>query len=178
MKLLVLNSGSSSLRFKFYESKGWKRLFSGHIDGIGLKNCRLRGDIETKVKAKNHTQALKIALAILQESGHLTHPKEIEAVGHRVVHGGEKYHNPTRITRTVLKDLKKLSDLAPLHNPPNIQGVTACQNSSKKQLTWLFLILVFTPPSPNTPIFTDSPTNYIANMAFANTAFTAPATNI
>jgi acetate kinase len=132
MKLLVLNSGSSSLRFKFYESKGWKRLFSGHIDGIGLKNCRLRGDIETKVKAKNHTQALKIALAILQESGHLTHPKEIEAVGHRVVHGGEKYHNPIRITRTVLKDLKKLSDLAPLHNPPNIQGVTACQKLLKK----------------------------------------------
>ncbi len=132
MKILVLNSGSSSLRFKFYESKGWKRLFAGHIDGIGLRTCRLRGDIETKVKAKNHTDALKIALAILQESGHLAHPKDIEAVGHRVVHGGEKYHNPTRITRAVFRDLKKLSDLAPLHNPPNLEGVRACIKILKK----------------------------------------------
>lgn len=132
MKILVLNSGSSSLRFKFYESIGWKRLFAGHIDGIGLKTCRLRGDIETNVKAKNHTEALKIALAILQETGHLKNPKEIEAIGHRVVHGGEKYHQPTRINRAVLKNLKKLSPLAPLHNPANLEGIIACQKTLKK----------------------------------------------
>lgn len=134
MKLLVLNSGSSSLRFKFYESPGWKKLFSGHVDGIGLRTCRLRGDIETNVKAKNHTEALKIALAVLQETGHLKNLKEIEAVGHRVVHGGEKYNKPTKITRTILKDLKKLSPLAPLHNPANLEGITACQKILKKAI--------------------------------------------
>ena len=132
MKILVLNSGSSSLRFKFFESQGWKRLYKGHVDGIGLPTCRLRGDIEKKIFTKNHTEALKIALHALKESGLLTHPKEIEAVGHRVVHGGEKYHSTTLINRKVFKDLKKLSDLAPLHNPPNLEGVRACMKLLKQ----------------------------------------------
>lgn len=122
MKILVLNSGSSSLRFKFFESNGWKRLYKGHLDGIGLKKC----------PAKNHHEALKIALSELKKAGLLKHPKEIEAVGHRVVHGGEKYHNPTLVTPRVFKDLKKLSDLAPLHNPPNLEGIKACQKLLKK----------------------------------------------
>ncbi len=122
MKILVLNSGSSSLRYKFFESNGWKRLHKGHIDGIGLTKC----------PAKNHHEALKIALNELKKAGLLAHPKEIKAVGHRVVHGGEKYHEPTLITKKVLKDLKNLSDLAPLHNPSNLEGVRACMKLLKK----------------------------------------------
>ncbi len=112
MKLLVLNAGSSSLRFELFQVKGWKVLFKGHIDGIG---------------AKNHTQALSLALKTLKSKEVLSHPDELLAIGHRVVHGGEKYQKPTRITPPILRDLEKLSDLAPLHNPPNLEGIRACQ---------------------------------------------------
>jgi acetate kinase len=132
MKILVLNAGSSSLRLQLIESKGWKQLFKGHVDGIGLKTCKLRGDIEHKINAKNHTEALKIALTALKEIGIIKTFTEIDAIGHRVVHGGEKYHAPTKINRTVLKDLKKLIPLAPLHNPANIEGIKACMKILKK----------------------------------------------
>jgi len=120
MNILVLNAGSSSLRFQLIQKKGWQKLFKGHIDGIGLSTCKLRGDIEKKIKVKNHTDALKVALSLLPTT-------TIEAIGHRVVHGGEKYHQPTKITGKILRDLKKISDLAPLHNPPNLEGIYACQ---------------------------------------------------
>ena len=132
MKILVLNSGSSSLRFQLIESHGWKRLFKGHVDGINVSTCRLRGDIEKKLFVKNHTEALKVALSALKESGLLKHHHEINAIGHRVVHGGEKYHKPTRITKRILKKLEKQSELAPLHNPPNIEGIRACMKLLKK----------------------------------------------
>lgn len=126
MYLLVLNAGSSSLRFQCIERTSWKQLFKGHVDGIGLKSAALRGDIERKVTAKNHTEALKIALETLKTSGILKSLNDIQAVGHRVVHGGEKYHAPTLITSKILKELEKISPLAPLHNPANIEGIKAC----------------------------------------------------
>jgi len=122
MKILVLNAGSSSLRFQLIESNGWKRLFKGHIDGIGLKTCRLRGDIERKIRVNSHHEALCVAIYALHKSG----LEQIDAIGHRVVHGGEKYHTPTLITPKILKDLAKLNELAPLHNPPNLEGLKAC----------------------------------------------------
>lgn len=109
MKLLVLNVGSSSLRFQLFQTKGWKVLFKGHIE------------------TKNHTEALKLAIHQLKSKGVLAHPNELLAIGHRVVHGGEKYQKPTLITPAILRDLEKLSDLAPLHNPPNLAGIRACQ---------------------------------------------------
>jgi acetate kinase len=119
MHLLILNAGSSSLRFQLIETRSWKRHFKGHVDGIGLPTCQLRGDIEKKVSAKNHTEALKIALNALKGVN-------IAGIGHRVVHGGEKYNAPTLITPKILKALDKLSPLAPLHNPANLQGIRAC----------------------------------------------------
>jgi acetate kinase len=132
MKILVLNAGSSSLRFQLIESSGWKRKFQGHVDGIGVSTCRLRGDIERKIKVDTHQQALRVALDALKEAGILQHVKEIDMIGHRVVHGGEKYHQPTLVTKRVYKDLKKLSSLAPLHNPPNLEGIKACMKLMKK----------------------------------------------
>src|SRR3989339_1973485 len=98
MKILVLNSGSSSLRFKLFEAKGWQCLFKGHVDGIGLSTCRLRGDIEKKIKVQDHRQALEIALLSFQEAKILKSTSDIKAIGHRVVHGGEKYQLPLKIT--------------------------------------------------------------------------------
>lgn len=128
MKILVLNAGSSSLRFQLIESRGWENLFKGHIDGINATTCRLRGDVEKKIKVTTHHEALTLALQVLRDSGHT----QIDAVGHRVVHGGEKYQQPTLITKSVLKKLKKLNSLAPLHNPPNLEGIHACLKLLKK----------------------------------------------
>lgn len=116
MKILVLNAGSSSLRFRLIESNNWKCLLKGHTDGIGLPNSRIR----------NHDHALEIALELLQKNKTLKSLSELKAIGHRVVHGGEKYQRPTRLTPKILEDLEKLCDLAPLHNPPNLKGIRAC----------------------------------------------------
>ncbi|MBU1992267.1 MAG: acetate kinase [Patescibacteria group bacterium] len=108
MNILVLNSGSSSLKYKLF--RGSKVLESGLIDRIGLEN----GD------AKNHNEAVKKVLLHLEIG-------KINAIGHRVVHGGEKYKDPVKINAKVIKEIKNLCELAPLHNPPNLAGILACQ---------------------------------------------------
>lgn len=126
MNLLVLNAGSSSLRFQLFDAKLHVK-FHGHVDGIGLSSCRLRGDVEKKVRAKNHTEALKIALGVLDTD-------QIHRVGHRVVHGGETFRAPTLITPKTLKKLTALNSLAPLHNPFNLEGIRACQKLLPKAI--------------------------------------------
>lgn len=108
MQILVINSGSTSLKYKLFDIKNFRELKSGYIQNIGTS------------KVKNHEQALKTALG---EIGEL---KNIMAVGHRVVHGGEEFVQPTLITKTVLKRLAKYNKLAPLHNPANLMGIKAC----------------------------------------------------
>ncbi|HLG25723.1 MAG TPA: acetate kinase [Candidatus Gracilibacteria bacterium] len=117
MKILVLNAGSSSLKYElFKDGTHLSSLTEGIIDRIGLKGS-----------TANHADALKIALAELIRKKKLQNLDEIAAVGHRVVHGGEKYRNAALITKPVLAEIKKLSKLAPLHNPPNIAGIEACR---------------------------------------------------
>lgn len=81
-----------------------------------------------KIRCNNHKQALQIALKALIEAKIIPSLKVIHAIGHRVVHGGEKYHEAVRITPQVIKNIRKLSELAPLHNPPNLKGIEACQH--------------------------------------------------
>ncbi len=121
MKILVLNSGSSSLRYELfsYHKSGKnhlaiKSLREGMIDRIGFPDS-----------VKNYDQALKKTLKELTEKNFLKTIDEITAVGHRVVHGGEKYKDPIKITPAVIKQIKCLSKLAPLHNPPNLKGINA-----------------------------------------------------
>ncbi len=129
MKILVINSGSSSLKFKLFQKK--KTLTSiaeGMVDGIGLQTCKfhLKSDeknIGLKRKIKDHQEAIDLLLENLQNTPFLDNLKEIKIVGHRVVHGGEKYFSPTKVNAQVLKELEKISDLAPLHNPPNLLGI-------------------------------------------------------
>ncbi len=133
MKILVINSGSSSLKFQLVKiDTKFQLLAKGIIDGIKLKSCKFsfkseKKNIGTKVKIKNHEEALKLTLETLINSETIKNYKEIKAVGHRVVHGGEKYTNPTKIDKSVIKEIKKLSKLAPLHNPANLDGITACK---------------------------------------------------
>lgn len=122
------------------ESSGWQCLYKGMVDAIGLSNCTFNQDFSNaenktngtkkQVKTpqiKNHHQALKFSLEMLVTKKVLKNLNEIKAVGHRVVHGGEKYRQATLITPKVQKVIKDLCELAPLHNPPNLAGIKSCQ---------------------------------------------------
>jgi len=121
MNVLVINSGSSSVKFQLLDTKNEVVLFKGHVDGIGLSSCavKINGDIK-QMRMKDHTAALTFILQLLPVSS-------IDAIGHRVVHGGEYYTSPVRISAQVIKCIKDLEKLAPLHNPANLAGILACK---------------------------------------------------
>lgn len=130
MKILVLNAGSSSLKLQLLNSSNFSCLYQGHADGLGLKLCQYKEPLSNKkekIALKTHRQALNYTLKKILASGVIKDLKEIKAIGHRVVHGGEKYHQATRITPAVIRVIKQLSQLAPLHNPANLSGILACQ---------------------------------------------------
>jgi acetate kinase len=136
MSILVLNSGSSSLRFTLFNEQ-LKELYKGHVDAIGQKHCSFRhylkkGEADTLVKIKNHEEAIRFVLKKLREDKIIEDVNQIHKVAHRVVHGGEKYIKPTRLNAKVLKDLEKLSPLAPLHNPANLLTARASQKMLPK----------------------------------------------
>ncbi|MFC1655671.1 acetate/propionate family kinase [Patescibacteria group bacterium] len=133
MKILVVNAGSSSLKFQLIDAKKeFDTLYRGIADGIGKKSCFFRAtagkkNIFQKIVFKNHEQALKEALRVLVSEKIIESLDEIKAIGHRVVHGGEIYVNAIRINSKVKSTIKELFDLAPLHNPPNLEGIVACE---------------------------------------------------
>jgi len=137
MKILVLNSGSSSLKYKLFDMNTEKALISGHIDGIGLDRCLVKikfGDNEEERKelVKDHVDAVMLAFKSLKQKKIIKNYNEIDALGHRVVHGGEKYSKPTLIDEKVIGEIERLFDLAPLHNPPNLAGILACRKMLPK----------------------------------------------
>ena len=125
MNILVLNSGSSSLKLQLINIKKQEVLFKAHIDGISLRTCFFKyNNNKQKIKIRDHEQAIKTAINKINE---LFPNIEINAIGHRVVHGGEKYENSVIINNEVIKTISKLSSLAPLHNPANLLGIVACR---------------------------------------------------
>jgi acetate kinase len=135
MKILIVNTGSSSLKFQLIDSAdNFKELFYGIVDGIGKKNCFIDAKIECKgkrihysKKIKTHEKGLFEAIGIMLKNKVISSLKDIKAIGHRVVHGGEKYNKAVIITGDVKKVIKELIELAPLHNPANLEGILACQ---------------------------------------------------
>ena len=135
MKVLVINAGSSSLKYQFFESETGEVLAKGGAERIGLDNALIvhsRYD-EAKVKLEedlpNHKDAVEKVLEILTSTdlGVIHSMMEIDAVGHRVVHGGEKFSSSVIITPTVKAAIRVCSALAPLHNPANMIGIEACE---------------------------------------------------
>jgi acetate kinase len=129
VKILVLNSGSSSLKYQLIDMNDNKVLIRGHVDGIGLDTCFYKYTINFKgykqhTKIKNHTEAVKL---ILNTLNNIIDTKKIDAIGHRVVHGGEYYSEAVKINKRVMHVINGLSELAPLHNPPNLAGIKACK---------------------------------------------------
>lgn len=134
MKILVINSGSSSIKFKLISMRNRDVLASGVLERIGITGSRLQFRQDAKEHlverpVKNHEEGINLIIE------HLTHPrkgvlkdrKEIAAVGHRVVHAGEKFHRTVLINDPVMNALRECIPLAPLHNPPNITGIEACR---------------------------------------------------
>ncbi|NGU52751.1 acetate kinase [Clostridium perfringens] len=136
MKILIINCGSSSLKYKLIDMANEKDIIEGIIERIGLDQSRLVQKNELREKyilekeIKDHKEAIDIVLNTLVDSkvGVIESIDEITAVGHRVVHGGERYSSSIIINEEVIKYLEECSKLAPLHNPANIIGIRACQS--------------------------------------------------
>ncbi len=125
MKILVLNSGSSSLKYKLFEMPEREVLVHGHVDGIGLETCKyIVGDDVREIQVKNHDQAVEVGLETIRE---VCNPDDIEVIGHRVVHGADYFDKATLINEEVIEKIASLKDMAPLHNPPNLAGIHACR---------------------------------------------------
>ena len=134
MKILVLNSGSSSLKYQVIDMETEEMLAKGYFERIGQPNSFLTHKVNGEKHkfehpAKNHEQAISFVLNRLTNSayGVLESLEELGGIGHRVVHGGEKFSDSVIITDEVIEEIKKCSDLAPLHNPACILGIEACR---------------------------------------------------
>ncbi len=133
MKVLVLNCGSSSIKYKLYNMEDQSVMASGGIEKLGLKDSFLKfkmpdGSKKTIEKfMPEHTVGIELILETLTnaEYGCIKSLEEIDAVGHRLVHGGEKFNTSVVITPEVIKQMEECTDLAPLHNPANLKGVAA-----------------------------------------------------
>ena len=135
MKVLVINSGSSSIKFQLFQMPEQKVIASGLVEKIGLDNGEIhyktdnqKTDLELEIP--DHSTGLKqvIALLIHEDLGVISDMNEIEVVGHRVVHGGKDFVQTTRITPEVKAKIKDLFGLAPLHNPANLTGIEVAED--------------------------------------------------
>ncbi len=128
MKILVLNSGSSSIKFQLFDSAGWRSLAAGLLSRLGQPDGELwlrQGADERRrpVAVADHHQGLERIFAALAEAGVVRRPADLDAVGHRVVHGGEAFSDPVRIDDAVVAAIREMVPLAPLHNPANLDGI-------------------------------------------------------
>lgn len=135
MKVLVINCGSSSLKYQVLDMTNETLLCKGLVERIGMEGSAITHEKilcdkkKTEVPMKDHKDAIAQVLAAIQdpEVGVVEDMSEIGAVGHRVVHAGEKYAQSVLITDSVIAALEECVELAPLHNPPNLLGIAACQ---------------------------------------------------
>jgi len=135
MNILVINAGSSSIKYKLFRMEDEFALAEGTVDRIGVNGSNLThkpfGKAEIKIESSvpNYEIALDMVMKVLThpEHGVISSINDISAVGHRVVHGGEKISSSVLITNEVEKIIRDCFDLAPLHNPPNMMGIYACK---------------------------------------------------
>ena len=134
MKVLVINCGSSSIKYQLFDMTDESVLAKGLVERIGMEGSVLnhqpgnRDKVVLAANISNHSVGIQMVLEALTDSSHgvISSMKEISAVGHRVVHGGEKFAGSVLITQEVMNALEECIEMAPLHNPPNIMGINAC----------------------------------------------------
>lgn len=134
MKFLCVNAGSSSLKFQLFEMPEEKVLISGYIEKVGIKgsfwNTKIDGKkMKGEKDLKNHTEAVKVMLDELLKYKAVKSLDEIKGVGHRVLHGGEKYSDSVLVDDEVIQNIKDLTKLGPLHHPGNLAGIEAMQEA-------------------------------------------------
>jgi acetate kinase len=145
MNIFIINSGSSSIKYQLFKMPNTKPICTGLVERIGLENSvlthkLLNGDEEKIIRKTmdlvDHEAGLQQVAQLLidKEVGVIQDPQEIEAVGHRVVHGGESFACTTMITKEVKEEIKKLFSLAPLHNPANYLGIEVAEKIFTKAL--------------------------------------------
>lgn len=132
LKIIAINAGSSSLKFQLFEMPSEAVLTKGLVERIGLDDAvftiSVNGEKQTEVREiPDHSVAVQILVDKLLSQGIIESYDEITGVGHRVVHGGEKFADSVLITDKTLAEIEALSDLAPLHNPANVVGIKAFQ---------------------------------------------------
>jgi acetate kinase len=132
MKIIVLNCGSSSIKYQLFDMTHQKAIAKGLIDKIGLHGSYIRHErndetVNLEGEIVDHQAGIEYMLGILtsKRRGSLKSFDEIDAIGHRVVHGGEKFNDSVLITEEVIQQITEVIDLAPLHNPPNLRGILA-----------------------------------------------------
>ena len=134
MKYLCVNAGSSSLKFQLFEMPEEKVIISGYIEKIGLEDSfwttKINGE---KIKGarflRNHNEAVEVLIEELLKHHAVEDLNEIKAVGHRTLHGGEKYADSVIIDDEVIANIKSLTKLGPLHHPGNLAGIEAMQKA-------------------------------------------------
>ena len=137
MKVLVINCGSSSLKYQLIDSDTEDVLAKGLVERIGIEGSVLthrpagKDKVVIETPMEDHNIAVKLVIDALADKNHgvISDLSEIDAVGHRVVHGGEKFDKAVLIDKGVKKDIEELSALAPLHNPANLIGINACEKN-------------------------------------------------
>ncbi|MCW8945226.1 MAG: acetate kinase [Sedimenticola sp.] len=142
MSILVINAGSSSIKYQLFDMPSQQVLSSGLVDRIGesqslhrhqwLDNNSNRQSHEVTVQISDHHQALEKVVAQLTQRGTLDSLDDLTAIGHRVVHGGEAFKQPVMITAEVIDAIKAMIPLAPLHNPANLEGIEVSQTLCPK----------------------------------------------
>lgn len=134
MKTLVLNCGSSSVKYQLIDTDNDTALAKGMVSRIGMSGSvvthkpRDRAEVKVSAEILDHIQAVEYVISMLMSANHgvIKDKSEIDAVGHRVVHGGEDFKDSVLITPALMTKLRQLIELAPLHNPHNIRGINAC----------------------------------------------------
>ena len=136
MKILVVNSGSSSIKYRLYDMAEESLLAKGLVERIGIEGSLInhypsgKDFFKKEIDIPDHRKGIELVIEALLDSkyGVINSISEISAVGHRVVHGGEKYSGSVLLNEDVMNTLNEFIELAPLHNPPNILGIKVCQD--------------------------------------------------
>jgi acetate kinase len=137
MNILVLNCGSSSVKYQFFDTDQKAALATGDVTRIGMSGAVLthkpadRPEVKITGEMLDHIVAIEHVISVLLSENHgvIKDKSEIHAIGHRVVHGGEDFTGSILIDQQVLRQIRKLIDLAPLHNPHNLRGIDACRKN-------------------------------------------------
>ncbi|MCA0754368.1 acetate kinase [Paenibacillus sp. N4] len=166
MKVLVINAGSSSLKYQLYDMSSEEVLASGRVERIGMDSSIVTHEPSGKPEVRSVSEILDHVTAVKRVTDMLTNPEygaianldEIEAVGHRVVHGGEAFSSSVLVTPEVKLEIRRLFDLAPLHNPAHMMGISAVDTNLPNVPQAVVFDTAFHQSMPNTSYLYPIPT--------------------